>query len=240
MSKKQHNEEDFSGISDMLEGKHHVIPIVSNEDEEEAENTEVPDTLPILTLRSSVLFPGSITPITVGRQRSMKLIRDVEAAGGLMGAVLQKEPEVEQPGPDDLYRVGTAARILKILEMPNGNLTVILHGLEKVEIKEYLTAEPYFKASVAPLKDSVPERSNIEFDALVDSIKDVALGIINISPNMPKEAAFAIKNIDSKRGIINFICSNIDLPDADRQRLLEAPGLLARARRLLEILIREQ
>ena len=240
MSKKQYNEEDFSGISDMLEGKHHVIPIVSNEDEEEAENTEVPDTLPILTLRSSVLFPGSITPITVGRQRSMKLIRDVEAAGGLMGAVLQKEPEVEQPGPDDLYRVGTAARILKILEMPNGNLTVILHGLEKVEIKEYLTAEPYFKASVAPLKDSVPERSNIEFDALVDSIKDVALGIINISPNMPKEAAFAIKNIDSKRGIINFICSNIDLPDADRQRLLEAPGLLARARRLLEILIREQ
>lgn len=124
--------------------------------------------------------------------------------------------------------------------MPNGNLTVILHGLEKVEIKEYLTAEPYFKASVAPLKDSVPERSNIEFDALVDSIKDVALGIINISPNMPKEAAFAIKNIDSKRGIINFICSNIDLPDADRQRLLEAPGLLARARRLLEIMIREQ
>lgn len=120
MSKKQYNEEDFSGISDMLEGKHHVIPIVSNEDEEEAENTEVPDTLPILTLRSSVLFPGSITPITVGRQRSMKLIRDVEAAGGLIGAVLQKEPEVEQPGPDDLYRVGTAARILKILEMPNG------------------------------------------------------------------------------------------------------------------------
>ena len=240
MSKKQYNEEDFSGISDMLEGKHHVIPIVSNEDEEEAENTEVPDTLPILTLRSSVLFPGSITPITVGRQRSMKLIRDVEAAGGLMGAVLQKEPEVEQPGPDDLYRVGTAARILKILEMPNGNLTVILHGLEKVEIKEYLTAEPYFKASVAPLKDSVPERSNIEFDALVDSIKDVALGIINISPNMPKEAAFAIKNIDSKRGIINFICSNMELTDEDRQSLLEAPGLLARARKLLEILIREQ
>ena len=158
----------------------------------------------------------------------------------MMGAVLQKDPEVEQPGPDDLYRVGTAARILKILEMPNGNLTVILHGLEKIEIKEYLSAEPYFKANITTLKDSVPERNNIEFEALVDSIKDVALGIINSSPNMPKEAAFAIKNIDSKRGIINFICSNIDLPDSDRQRLLEAPGLLARSRRLLEILIREQ
>ena len=97
MSKKQYNEEDFSGISDMLEGKHHVIPIVSNEDEEEAENTEVPDTLPILTLRSSVLFPGSITPITVGHQRSMKLIRDVEAAGGLMGAVLRRSPKWSSP-----------------------------------------------------------------------------------------------------------------------------------------------
>lgn len=102
------------------------------------------------------------------------------------------------------------------------------------------SAEPYFKANITTLKDSVPERNNIEFEALVDSIKDVALGIINSSPNMPKEAAFAIKNIDSKRGIINFICSNIDLPDSDRQRLLEAPGLLARSRRLLEILIREQ
>jgi len=224
----------------MLEGKHHVIPIVANEDDEAGENADVPETLPILTLRSSVLFPGSITPITVGRQRSMRLVRDVEASGGMMGAVLQKDPEVEQPGPDDLYRVGTAARILKILEMPNGNLTVILHGLEKIEIKEYLSAEPYFKANITTLKDSVPERNNIEFEALVDSIKDVALGIINSSPNMPKEAAFAIKNIDSKRGIINFICSNIDLPDSDRQRLLEAPGLLARSRRLLEILIREQ
>ena len=238
--KKQFKEEDLSGISDMLEGKHLVIPIVANEDDEAGENADVPETLPILTLRSSVLFPGSITPITVGRQRSMRLVRDVEASGGMMGAVLQKDPEVEQPGPDDLYRVGTAARILKILEMPNGNLTVILHGLEKIEIKEYLSAEPYFKANITTLKDSVPERNNIEFEALVDSIKDVALGIINSSPNMPKEAAFAIKNIDSKRGIINFICSNIDLPDSDRQRLLEAPGLLARSRRLLEILIREQ
>ena len=238
--KKQFKEEDLSGISDMLEGKHYVIPIVANEDDEAGENADVPETLPILTLRSSVLFPGSITPITVGRQRSMRLVRDVEASGGMMGAVLQKDPEVEQPGPDDLYRVGTAARILKILEMPNGNLTVILHGLEKIEIKEYLSAEPYFKANITTLKDSVPERNNIEFEALVDSIKDVAWGIINSSPNMPKEAAFAIKNIDSKRGIINFICSNIDLPDSDRQRLLEAPGLLARSRRLLEILIREQ
>ena len=139
-----------------------------------------------------------------------------------------------------MYRIGTAARILKTLDMPNGNLTVILHGLEKIEINEYLSSEPYFTATVTPLKDTTPASGNVEFEALVESIKDVALNIISVSPNIPKEASFAIKNIDSKRGIINFICSNLDFEDADRQRLLEAPGLLARARRLLEILVREQ
>lgn len=240
MSKKYNKEEDFSGISDMLEGRHHVIPIMTGDDGDMMDKVDIPEILPILTLRSSVLFPGSITPITVGRDKSMRLVRDVEGTNGILGALLQKEPEIEQPGPDDLYRIGTAARILKVLEMPNGNLTVILQGLEKVEVRDFVVSDPYFKASVMPLKDSVPEPNNIEFDALVDSIKDVALNIINVSPQMPKEATFAIKNIDNKRGIINFICSNLDLPDADRQRLLEAPGLLARARRLLEILVREQ
>ncbi len=133
-----------------------------------------------------------------------------------------------------------AARIIKILEMPNGNLTVILNGLEKIEICEYVATEPYFKARVTALRDTPPDMTTIEFEALVDSIRDVALNIINVSPTMPKEAAFAIKNIDSRRGIINFICSNMELTDEDRQSLLEAPGLLARARKLLEILIREQ
>lgn len=241
MSKKHKIEfDDLSGISDMLEGRHQVIPIVTGGEDELASDVVIPDTLPILTLRSSVLFPGSITPITVGREKSMTLIREVESNSGILGAVLQKEADVEQPGPEDIYRIGTAARILKVLEMPNGNLTVILHGLEKIEIKEFLTSDPYFTASIVALKDTTPDRNNVEFDALVDSVRDVALNIINISPNMPKEASFAIKNIDSKRGIINFICSNLDLMDSDRQHLLEAPGLLARSRRLLEILVREQ
>ena len=200
----------------------------------------MPEIIPILTLRSSVLFPGAITPITVGRDKSINLVRAVNAEGGILGAVLQRESDVEDPAPDDMYKVGTAARIIKILEMPNGNLTVILNGLEKVEITEYITTEPYFKARVTALHDSTPDVKSIEFEAFVDSIRDVALNIINVSPSMPKEAAFAIKNIDSKRGIINFICSNMELTDEDRQSLLEAPGLLARARKLLEILIREQ
>ena len=123
-----------------------------------------------------------------------------------------------------MYKVGTAARIIKILEMPNGNLTVILNGLEKIEITEYITTEPYFKARVVALRDSTPDVKSIEFEALVDSIRDVALNIINVSPSMPKEAAFAIKNIDSKRGIINFICSNMELTD-------EGPPVAARGPR---------
>jgi ATP-dependent Lon protease len=232
--------EDFANIGDVISGHHQVIPLMSDDDDESPTEVAIPSVLPVLTLRSSVLFPGAITPITVGREKSMKLVRDVESSNGLLSAVLQKEPDVENPGPDDLYKVGTAARILKTLEMPNGNLTVILHGLEKVEIMEYITSEPYFRASVIPLKDSAPDKNNVEFDALVDSIKDVALNIINTSPNIPKEATFAVKNIDSKRGLINFISTNLDLKDVDRQKLLEAPGLLVRARKLLEILIREQ
>lgn len=230
---------DEHNLPEVFDGKHRVVPIISSDDDT-TEEIEVPEVMPILTLRSSVLFPGAITPITVGRDKSISLVRAVNSEGGILGAVLQRESEVEDPSPDDMYKVGTAARIIKILEMPNGNLTVILNGLEKIEIGEYVSTEPYFKARVTALRDTVPDVKSIEFEALVDSIRDVALGIINVSPSMPKEAAFAIKNIDSKRGIINFICTNMELSDEDRQTLLEAPGLLARSRKLLEILIRVQ
>ena len=226
-------------VPELFDGKHQVIPIISGGDES-IEQVQIPEVLPILTLRSSVIFPGSVTPITVGRAKSIALVRAVEAADGLLGAVLQTDSDIEDPQPNDMHKVGTSARILKILEMPNGNLTVILAGLEKIEVNEYITTQPYFKATVTPIQDTTPDPKNVEFTALVDSIREVALSIINISQSMPKEAAFAIKNLDSSRAIVNFICSNMDLTDDDRQQLLEAPGLLARSRRLLEILVREQ
>ena len=225
--------------TELADRKIQAIPIISGDDDTE-EHTNLPDVLPILTLRNSVLFPGAVTPITVGREKSMTLVRAVNAGDGLLGAVLQRNPEIETPTPDDMYRVGTAARILKILEMPNGNLTVILSGLEKIEVGEYISTDPFFKATVTPLLDSAPDKNSPEFNALVEAVRDTALRIISISPTMPKEATFAIKNIDSHRGTINFICSNLEFSDDDRQALLEAPGLLARSRKLLEILIREQ
>lgn len=243
MSKKDKVErisvEDLGLVPELFDGEHQIIPIVAGGDEVE-ERVAIPDVIPILSLRSSVLFPGAMTPITVGREKSISLVREVNANNGILGAVLQKESDVENPAPDDMYRIGTAARIVKVLEMPNSTLTVILNGLEKIEVKRYVSSEPYFTAEVVALSDTTSDAKSIEFEALVDSIKDVALNIVNVSPNMPKEAAFAIKNIDSKRGIINFICSNMSLSDADRQALLEAPGLLARARKLLEVLVREQ
>ncbi len=239
MSKKDKEIEDLGLTPELFDGRHQVIPIISGGDDA-IEQIAIPEVMPILTLRSSVIFPGAITPITVGREKSIALVREVNSSGGLLGAVLQRDSDVETPAPDDMYKIGTAARILKILEMPNGNLTVILNGLEKIEVGDYISTDPYFKASVRMIRDSAPDPNNVEFGALVDSVREVALNIINISPSMPKEAAFAIKNIDSRRGIINFICSNIELSDDDRQSLLEAPGLLARSRKLLEILVREQ
>ena len=241
MSKKKNSIDlnELDALPELLDGRHQVVPIITGGDDV-VEEVNLPESLPILSLRSSVLFPGAITPITVGREKSIKLVRDVNAVGGLLGAVLQRDSEVEVPKPDNMYKVGTAARIIKILEMPNGNLTVILSDLEKIEVGEYLQSEPYLKATVRTIRDSQPDEGNVEFMALVDSVREVALSIINISPSMPKEAVFALKNIDSQRGLINFVCSNMDFSDEDRQALLEAPGLLARARKLLEILVREQ
>ena len=174
MSKKEKIEtveiDEVNLTPELFDGKHRVIPIVTGGDEP-AEEIEVPEIVPILTLRSSVLFPGAITPITVGRDKSISLVRAVNAEGGILGAVLQRESDVEDPSPDDMYKVGTAARIIKILEMPNGNLTVILNGLEKIEIREYVRTEPYFKARVTALRDSSPDMKSIEFEALVDSVR---------------------------------------------------------------------
>ena len=239
MKKKEKDFDEIGLTPELFDGKHQVIPIISGGDDT-IEDVKIPEVLPILTLRSSVIFPGSVTPITVGRPKSIALVRAVDAEGGILGAVLQVDSNVEDPQPDDMHKIGTSARILKILDMPNGNLTVILAGLDKIEVGEYTMTQPYFKATVIPIQDSTPDTKNVEFTALVESIKEVALSIIDISSTMPKEAAFAIKNLDSSRAIINFICTNMELSDDDRQHLLEAPGLLARARRLLEILVREQ
>ncbi|MFI3287309.1 MAG: endopeptidase La [Rikenellaceae bacterium] len=232
---------DLKSITDLVDSNSQIIPIVSTDGDLPESNKELPEVLPILTLRSSVLFPGAITPITVGREKSMQLVKDAQKNKSIIGAVMQRESMVENPSPEDMYSIGTAASILKIFEMPSGNLTVILQGLRKFEVMEYISVEPYYKATVSSMKDTpVPKKREDEFKDLVDTIKQTALQIIELSPSMPQEAQFAIKNIDSSHGIINFICSNIEFSDFDRQMLLEEKGLFERAQRLLELLVLEQ
>ncbi|MFI3314204.1 MAG: endopeptidase La [Rikenellaceae bacterium] len=235
--KKYNIIEDLSQVTDMIDFKSQIIPLV---DDDQTTNEQVPPDLPILALRSSLIFPGSINPITVGREKSIKLIKEYEKTNGFIGTVLQRDPNITHPEPSDLYTIGTTAKILKVLEMPDGNYTVILNGVDKIEILNYTQSEPYLRANVKVLKDANLPKDKVKFEALIESVKDIAISIISLSNNTPKEAAFAIKNIDSNRGIINFICSNLDLTDAARQQLLETPSLQARANLLLEILIKEQ
>lgn len=230
--------EELSQVSDMVDFKSQIIPLGG--DNEEIAGEVIPQTLGILALRSSLLFPGTITPITVGRDKSINLIKDIEKKGGYIGTVLQRNVNVENPEPADLYSIGTAAKILKVLEMPGGSYTVILHGTEKIEIENYITTEPYLKAEVRVLRDADSQKDSVKFDALIEAVKEIAINIISISNSIPKEATFAIKNIDNKRGIVNFICSNIEFHDSFRQQLLEAPSLQTRAQLLFEILIKEQ
>ncbi len=233
---------DISGFSEMFDGGTQIIPILSAEGDSDAmeKSVALPEVLPILTLRSSVMFPGAITPITVGREKSIKLVQEVSKSGGLIGAILQKDHSVENPSEEDLYRIGTAASILKVFEMPNGNLTVILHGTKKFEVQEYISSDPYYRASVRPLHDIMPDKKSEELDNLVSTIKQVAIDMVSMSSSIPQEAQFAIKNIDSNRGVVNFISSNMEFSDEERQQLLEAPGLMARAKLLLELLLIEQ
>ncbi len=237
MKKKNTLRED---VNQGIEFESHLIPITEQAGDS-IDAKDLPKELPILTLRSAILFPGAITPITVGRDKSIKLIKEIEANHGIFGAVLQKDATDEDPEKENLYKVGTIAKLLKLLEMPNGTYTAILQGFEKFEVLEYVAEKPYFKATISVLSDKQPSpKDKLKFNAIVESIKDISIDIINMSPSMPKESIFAIKNLDNGKALIYFICSNMDLDDQSRQKLLEAPGLLTRATKLLEILINHQ
>ena len=196
------------------------IPLLSTEDEDRINKEEIPSELPILPLRNSVLFPGVVIPITAGRDSSIKLINDVNKGDKLVGVVAQKDEDVEEPVIADLNSVGTVARILKVLKMPDGNTTVILQGTKRFVLGEMTQENPYLKATT---KEFIEDRSAIEdkeFVAIIDSVEEKALEIIEINPHLPSEASFAIKNIDSKTFLLNFVSSNLDMPVKDKQELL--------------------
>ena len=206
-----------------------LIPLMTPEDEEEMNNEELPETLPILPLRNMVLFPGVVIPITAGRDKSIKLINDANAGGKIIGVVAQKDENVEEPGIDDINTVGTVARILRVLKMPDGNTTVILQGKKRFEIDQVITDTPYLQATVKEVTEDRPGDEDAEFSTIIESIKDLAIQIIKESPNIPTEATFAIKNIESNSFLVNFVSSNMNLSVKEKQDLLATNDLKERA-----------
>lgn len=206
-----------------------LIPLLTPEDEEEMNNELLPNDLPILPLRNTVLFPGVVIPITAGRDKSIKLINDANAGGKVIGVVSQKDETVEEPSPNDIFHIGTVARIIRVLKMPDGNTTVILQGKKRFEIDEFTQEEPYLKATIKEVPEVRPEKDDQEFTTIVDSIKELAIEIIKESPNIPTEATFAIKNIESSPFLINFVSSNMNLSVVDKQNLLSVQNLKDRA-----------
>ncbi|MFV0565339.1 MAG: endopeptidase La [Flavobacteriaceae bacterium] len=206
-----------------------LIPLMTPEDEEEMNKETLPETLPILSLRNTVLFPGVVIPITAGRDKSIKLINDANKGSKVIGVVAQKDEAVEDPTAKDINPIGTVARILKVLKMPDGNITIIIQGKKRFRIAEVITEEPYMNATVRDLTDSKPALRDKEFLAIIDSIKELALDIIKENPNIPSEASFAIKNIESNSFLINFVASNLNLDVTEKQTLLEISDLKDRA-----------
>ena len=206
-----------------------LIPLMTPEDEAEIKNELLPESLPILPLRNTVLFPGVVIPITAGRDKSIKLINDANKGSKVIGVVSQKDETIEDPTGKDVFKKGTVARILKVLKMPDGNTTIIIQGKKRFEIQEITSEDPYLTARVKDVPEAKPAVDNQEFSAIIESIKDLSLQIIKDSPNIPTEATFAIKNIESNSFLVNFVSSNMNLSVKEKQELLEINDLKERA-----------
>jgi ATP-dependent Lon protease len=224
---------DFKSALPVINEDSEFFPLMSSEDEEEMNNEQVPDILSILPLRNTVLFPGVVIPITVGRDKSIKLIRDANKGNRMIGVVSQMDISIEDPVFNQLHKVGTIALIIKMLQMPDGNTTVILQGKKRFLLKEEVQSVPYIKATIEPFKE-VKHKEDKEFKAMVSSIKDMAMSIIQLSPNIPSEAGIAIRNIESTSFLINFISSNMNAEMKSKQQLLEEANLRNRANMVLE------
>jgi len=213
-----------------------LIPLMTPEDEDAMSKEELPKTLPILPLKNTVLFPGVVIPITAGRDKSIKLINETNKGNKVIGVVSQKDESHENPGLNDINTIGTVARILRVLKMPDGNTTVIIQGKKRFEVSQMVTTEPYLTATIDEVAEARPAPDNKEFGAIIESIKDLALDIINESPTIPSDAAFAIKNIESNSFLINFVSSNLNISVEEKQKLLEINDLKERALETLKLM----
>jgi ATP-dependent Lon protease len=211
-----------------------IIPL-NEDDDGSADDQLIPDVIPLLALRNTVLFPGVVIPITVGRDKSIKAVTDAYKADKLIGVVAQKDSTVEEPTVSDLEDIGTVAKIAKLIKMPDGGTTIIIQGRKRCKIEEITSDDPYFKAKITVLTDETL-KDDADFDAMIGSIKDLAGQIINLSPNLPSEAAIILKNIENPSFLIHFVSSNLNSDIKEKQRLLEISSIKARAELLMNLM----
>lgn len=229
---------DFNQALPVINEDTEFFPLMSQEDEEEMNNEKTPEIISILPLRNTVLFPGVVIPITIGRDKSIKLIKDAYRGDRIIGVVSQQDVAVEDPAFDQLNQVGTIAMIIKMLQMPDGNTTVIIQGKQRFRLHEQVQSDPYIKASIQKFEETRP-KADREFKAIMASIKEMAMQIIQLSPNIPSEAGIAIKNIESTSFLINFISSNMNADVPVKQQMLEVANLKDRAKLVMEHLTLE-
>jgi ATP-dependent Lon protease len=232
-------EKDFIDLSNIIDQEPEFIPLISEEEEDKMNKEDVPTELPILPIRNNVLFPGVVIPITVGRDKSIKLIEEAYNGDKTIGVVSQIKASVENPEPIDCHKIGTVAHIIKRLKMPDGSTTVIIQGKRRFQVEHFVQTEPYFKAKVTGLKDAKIDPATDKNQALVSSMKDMAMRIIKENPNIPSEATFAIKNIESPTFLVNFIASNLSSEVPKKQELLEQNEIIKRIELVLEQLSHE-
>jgi ATP-dependent Lon protease len=230
---------DSLSLQNMMDEDSELIPLMTVEDEEEINKEEVPEVLPILPLRNTVLFPGVVIPITAGRDQSIQLIKEVNKGDKILGVVSQIDPEVETPTAKDIHKTGVVAQILRVLKMPDGNTTVIIQGKKRFQIKEVIQQTPYLKATTDEFLEDRFVEDTEEFKEIIASVTESALEVIKENPNLPSEAAFAIKNIQSQSFLVNFISSNMNLSVKKKQRLLQKSSLKERAIMTLKELNKE-
>ena len=228
------NDSRLSQLNSIIDDDTDFIPLLTPDDEEHFEAEKMPETLPILPLRNMVLFPGVVIPITVGRDKSIQLIKEVNAGTKIVGVVAQKKDQTEDPKPEDLHEIGTVANIIKVLKMPDGNTTVIIQGKKRFKITEFIQTEPYHVAKVQTFGDAKVKADDKEFQAIISNIRDVSHQIIKKSPNIPSDAAFAINNIEGPNFLINFVSSNMNSSTEEKQHMLEIGDVKTRALKLLE------
>lgn len=226
-------------LDEITEESSDFLPIFGDEKELLSNQLNIPDTLPILPLRNTVLFPGVIIPINIGREKSLKLIRYAYKESALVGVIAQKDTNTENPDMADLFKIGTVASILKILEMPDGTTTAIVQGKKRFELEDILYDDPYHVGKIAVKHEEPIPENDPEYNAIAESLKEMAAKIVKYSSHIPNEAGFALKNIESMVFLINFISSNTDVEYQSKQELLEIDNLKQRAIKLLEILSKQ-